>query len=289
MVAIIINEFLKVSVKSSGAELISIKNTISNTEYLWQGDPSFWGRRAPVLFPIVGKVSGNKYRVDGKEYELPQHGFARDMHFDLVDQQDSNLTYCLKSSEQTKKLYPYDFELYISYSLNGNKLIVSYEVKNTDDKAIYFSIGAHPGFRCPLEEKESFNDYYLEFEKKENAVRHLITEGLANGKTEEVLKDENILNLSYDLFNTKDAVIFKNLKSSQVTLKSRKSKHQIKMDFAGFPYLGIWTKPGPFVCLEPWFGIADQYGYEGEFKDKEAIRSLMKGKTFKAEYSIEIK
>ncbi|MBO9698764.1 MAG: aldose 1-epimerase family protein [Sporocytophaga sp.] len=288
MVAILINECLKVSVKSSGAELISLKKTMANKEFLWQGDPAFWGRRAPVLFPIVGRLAGNKYQSDDEVYELPQHGFARDMHFDLVDQQDQSLTYKLSSSEETLKLYPYNFELTIEYKLQKSKLIVSYEVKNTDDKTIYFSIGAHPALRCPIEQGEEFTDYYLEFEKKETVNRYLLTDGLLNGKSEPVLNNENILPLSVDLFTGKDAIIFKDLKSSVVSLKSKKSSHKITMDFAGFPYLGVWTKPGPFICLEPWFGVADQIGFEGQFKDKEAMRSLVKGKTFKCEYSIDV-
>jgi len=288
MVAILINECLKVSVKSSGAELISLKKTMANKEFLWQGDPAFWGRRAPVLFPIVGRLAGNKYHSDDEVYELPQHGFARDMHFDLVDQQDQSLTYKLTSSEETLKLYPYNFELTIEYKLQKSKLIVSYEVKNTDDKTIYFSIGAHPALRCPIEQDEEFTDYYLEFEKKETVNRYLLTDGLLNGKSESVLNNENILPLSVDLFTGKDAIIFKDLKSSVVSLKSKKSSHKITMDFAGFPYLGVWTKPGPFICLEPWFGVADQIGFEGQFKDKEAMRSLVKGKTFKCEYSIDV-
>lgn len=288
MVAIIINEFLKVTVKNSGAELVSLKNCLTNMEYLWQGDPQYWARRAPVLFPIVGKVNHNTYTVDGKAFELPQHGFARDQMFDLVDQQDDALTYKLRSSEETLKLYPFQFELCISYRLERNKMIVSYEVKNTDIGQIFFSIGAHPAFRCPLLPNETFEDYYLEFDKKETLSRHLLTNGLFNGNTEQVLDNDNVINLNNKLFE-KDAIVFKNTKSSCVSLKSKKSKNQIIFDYAGFPYLGIWTKPGPFICIEPWHGLADKDGYTGEFKDKEGVRSLLKGKSFKTEYSIEVK
>ncbi|HEY8400021.1 MAG TPA: aldose 1-epimerase family protein [Cytophagaceae bacterium] len=289
MVAIIINEFLKVTVKSSGAELISLKNTITNLEYLWQGDPAYWARRAPVLFPIVGRLKDHKLQVDGQSYTLPQHGFARDMIFDLVDHQDDCLTYKLKSSEETLKIYPFNFELTITYRLVKNKLVVTYEVKNTDDKTIYFSIGAHPAFRCPLVQGEKFEDYYLEFEKPETAERLLLTEGLFNGQTEPVLNNENILPLSYDLFDEKDAVVFKGTRSRTVSIKSKKSKNVINVDYSGFPYLGIWTKKAPFICIEPWYGLADKVDFNGEFKDKEGVRPLIKGRTFNCEFSIEIK
>jgi galactose mutarotase-like enzyme len=289
MVAIIINECLKVTVKSSGAELVSIKNTFTNKEYLWQGDPEFWGRRAPILFPIVGKVNGNKYRIDGDSYHLPQHGFARDMHFERIDQQDNTLTYLLKSNEEILKVYPYKFELTVTYRLERNKVIVSYEVKNTDDKNIWFSIGAHPAFNCPLEKNESIADYYLEFEKTENAEAFVLSDGLITEKKVPVLNGTNKLPLSTGLFD-QDALIFKDLRSSVVKLKSNKSAHEVVLDYTGFPYLAFWSKKGgaPFVCIEPWYGIADRAGYSGEYKDKDGIKSLAKGKKFNSEYSIEI-
>lgn len=290
MIAIIINEFLKVTVKNSGAELISLKHTMKNKEYLWQGDPLYWGRRAPVLFPIVGKVNENKYKVNGEVYELPQHGFARDMHFEQVDHQDSSLTYMLKSNEETLKVYPFHFELTIKYQLEKNKLIVSYDVKNTDDKTIWFSIGGHPAFNCPVEKNEVLSDYYVEFEKNETTDRYLLQEGLLTGESEPFLKNQNSIPFSQELFNN-DAIIFKDLKSRVASIKSKKSKNEISMDFTGFPNFAIWSKKGgaPFVCLEPWFGIADKVGFEGEYKEKEGIRSLSKGKSFHAEYTIEIK
>lgn len=290
MIAIIINEFLKLTVKSSGAEMVSVKNTITSKEYLWQGDPTYWARRAPVLFPIVGKVNKNAYTIDGKTYELPQHGFARDMHFELVDHVENSLTYVLKYNLETLKIYPYKFELYIRYSLEDNKVIVSYEVKNCDDNTIWFSLGAHPAFNCPLNKDEKYSDYYLEFEKEETISTKLLDNGLRNGKETPVLVNQKTIPLNKELFD-EDALIFDGLRSSSIALKSYKSSNCIKMDFAGFPYLGIWSKKGgsPFVCIEPWLGIADTVGYEGNFKDKMGMRSLSKGKSFKAEYSLEIK
>ncbi len=289
MVAILINEFLKVTVKSSGAELVSIKSTFKNKEYLWQGDPKFWARRAPVLFPIVGKVNGNKYRFEGKEYELPQHGFARDMIFDLIDQQDTSLTFILKSNDQTLAVYPFRFELIVNYRLEKNRVIVNYQVKNTDDQTIFFSIGAHPAFNCPLESNETLNDYIIEFEKEETVNRVVLEEGLITQQTESFLKNEKSFSLSEELFD-KDAIILKNARSSQVSLKSKKSGHKITVDYTGFPYIAFWTKKGgaPFVCIEPWYGIADNAGFNGALNEKEGIKPLAKGKTFESEFTIEI-
>lgn len=228
MVAIMINEFLKLTVKSSGAEMISIRNCISNKEYLWQGDPNFWARRAPVLFPIVGKVKNNQYKFEGENYQLPQHGFARNMHFELIDKVENSLTYVLKNDDETAKVYPFKFELYIKYSLEDNKVIVSYEVKNTDSKTIWFVLGAHPAFNCPMEKNEKFTDYYLEFEKSETVSTKILSDGLVTDKETALLVNQQTLPLSKELFDN-DALILENLKSRLVTLKSYKSTHQLSL------------------------------------------------------------
>jgi len=287
MIGSIENDFLKISVKNSGAELISIKNKKNNYEYIWQGNPKFWARRAPILFPIVGKLKDNSYQAEGKSFQMLQHGFARDMHFELAEKKSSSLTYSLKYSPETLKNYPYKFELLIKYDLSKNKLKISYEVKNLDSKKIYFSIGGHPAFNCPIVSNEKFNDYFLEFDVKEHAERYVLKDGLLTDNKEPILKDEKILPLTQELF-AKDALVFKNLKSDHVTLKSRRSKVKIHFNFKGFPYIGIWSKPGPFVCIEPWYGHADNENATGELKDKEGILSIEKGKVFDCHYSIEI-
>ena len=287
MIGSIENDFLKISVKNSGAELIGIKNKKNNYEYLWQGDPKFWARRAPILFPIVGKLKDNTYKAEGKSFQLLQHGFARDMHFELIEKENSFLIYSLKHSAETLKNYPYKFELFIKYDLSKNTLKVTYEVRNMDSKKMLFSIGGHPAFNCPIVHNEKFNDCFLEFETKENAERYVLKDGLLTTATEPVLKDEKILPLNHELF-AKDALVFKGLKSEYVALKSRRSKAKLTFNFKGFPYLGIWSKPGPFVCIEPWYGHADYENAGGELKDKEGILSLEKGKIFSCDYKIEI-
>lgn len=288
MIEAIENEFLKIEIETAGAELRSIYHKIKKREFLWQGDPEFWPRRAPVLFPIVGKLKGNEYKVDGKIFKLTQHGFARDKEFATFKTNDSKVTFALISDKDSIKVYPFDFELKITYELIQNTLKVYYEVINPGEDQIYFSIGAHPGFICPVNSNEKFEDYYIEFEKEETLSRHLLDEGLFNGKTEAILNDSRILDLNYDLF-LKDAIVLKNMRSTYLILKSKSSDHSLKFEFSKFPYFGIWTKPNaPFICLEPWCGIADNINVEGELKEKEGIIILRKGEIFDRNYSITI-
>lgn len=285
------NELLEVLVSNSGAELISIKGKKDNLEYLWTANSKYWGRHAPILFPIIGKVKDNKYRVGQQEFKIEQHGFARDYEFDLVENKDNILTYKLVSCEESLKKYPYKFELYVEYKLSENKLQVAYKIRNIDNQKIYFSIGSHPGFNCPLLEEKDFEDYYLEFNKKENARRQFLHKELLlfTEESEVVLNNSNILKLSKKLF-TQDALIFKNLYSNKVALKNNKNSKVITINFEGFPYLGIWSKPdeAPFICIEPWFGHADPIDFNGDYTEKPGVIPLDIGKEFNCSYSISI-
>jgi galactose mutarotase-like enzyme len=280
------NGILEAAIKSHGAELSSLKK--DGTEYMWQADKKIWGRHAPVLFPIVGRVKNNKYRVGQKEYELFQHGFARDMEFELTESGADFAVYRLKSSEDTLLKYPYNFQLDICYTLYGSSITEEYRVKNMYDKPIYFSIGAHPGFNCPLADGETVEDYYLQFEQSETGDRYYLENGLI-ARREAYLENTKVIPLTQQLF-ADDALIFKNLKSVEVALKSRKSNKFVNVRFAGFPYLGIWSKPGgaPFVCLEPWCGVTDSIDHSGILSEKEGIYSLEPGQEFRRQFSIEI-
>lgn len=281
------NQHLKISLSNHGGELHSIKGKKDNTEFLWSGDEAYWKYHAPILFPIVGKVFNGKYTVDGKTYELPQHGLARVRDFEMIEQTKNSISFELKYSEDTLKVYPFKFSLIIKYTLNDINLSIDYIVKNLDNKEMYFSIGAHPAFMCPIE-NDKFDDYYFEFNKKENAsIMQLVGPGYFSKEEKPYLKDENIINLSTDLFKN-DALVFKNLKSNKISLKSKNHKKYLEFDFGEFPYLGLWTKDtgAPFVCIEPWFGHADFDRFNGEFKDKAAIQSLMPNKEFHCNYNI---
>ncbi|MBI5978334.1 aldose 1-epimerase family protein [Clostridium perfringens] len=281
------NQHLKISLSNHGGELHSIKGKKDNTEFLWSGDEAYWKYHAPILFPIVGKVFNGKYTVDGKTYELPQHGLARVRDFEMIEQTKNSISFELKYSEDTLKVYPFKFSLIIKYTLNDINLSIDYIVKNLDNKEMYFSIGAHPAFMCPIE-NDKFDDYYFEFNEKENAsIMQLVGPGYFSKEEKPYLKNENIINLSTDLFKN-DALVFKNLKSNKISLKSKNHKKYLEFDFGEFPYLGLWTKDtgAPFVCIEPWFGHADFDGFNEEFKDKAAIQSLMPNKEFHCNYNI---
>ncbi|MGZ5243506.1 MAG: aldose 1-epimerase family protein [Bacteroidia bacterium] len=282
------NDFLKVEISRLGAELKSVYNKQKSQEYLWQGDANWWPRSAPVLFPIVGKLNNNSYKVDSQTYSLPQHGFARDMEFEMLEKSADSIVFSLRSTEETLAKYPYSFSLKITYRLKGNRLFTQYTIENNGSGEMYFSIGAHPGFVCPMYENETLEDYYIELEHEETLERHLLDNGLFNGESEIIMTDTKILSLHPVLFE-KDAVVFKNMRSTYMFLKSKKSDYYLKFSFAGFPYFGIWQKPGaPFICLEPWCGIADNKGLDGSFSEKEGIVKLGENEVFEREFYVEV-
>ena len=284
------NELITAEIDSYGAELTSLKLKEENLDYLWSGDREFWGRQSPILFPIVGKVKDNTYRVEGKEYTLKQHGFARNCDYELITNNDSQVTYRLTSNSSTLENYPYQFQLDVNYSLEGNQLKIEHRVKNTDTKEIYFSLGAHPGFNCPLFADEQMEDYYLEFEREETANTILVEGSLISDQTKQVLDQEKKINLAPDLF-AENALIFKNLKSDYLSIKGKKHEHQITVNFSEFPYLAIWSpaKRSPFVCIEPWHGLPDSINTNQKLKDKEGVISLKPQAEFSCSYTISIK
>ena len=284
------NQNIRVVASSNGGELHSIKKINHETEYLWNGDERYWKYHAPVLFPIVGKVNGGKYKIDGIEYELPQHGLARTREFKLIEKSESRIVFELQYDEETLKVYPFKFVLRIGYTLMEYGVETSYEVINKDNKDIYFSIGGHPAYMCPINQGESFEDYYFEFDKVEKSSKILLnSNGLFTKNKELFMENSKELPLSIEIFKD-DAIVFNDLKSNKISLKSRKSDKSVTMDFSGFPYLGLWTKPtgAPFVCIEPWFGHADYEDFNGDFKDKEGINKLAVGKSFKAAYLVTV-
>lgn len=282
------NDKLTVTIKTAGAELTSIKSNANQLEYLWQGG-DIWNRHAPLLFPIVGRLENNTYTIGKDEFQMSQHGFARDMEFEDETESDTVASFVLRSDTETLEKFPFKFELRCIYILKGNQLTVRREVFNIDNKTILFSIGEHPGFNCPWKTGEKYEDYYLEFSQKETAGIVVLDEGLQTDKTTPYLKNESVIPLTKTLFD-KDALVFKNLKSTSISLKNKVNKHSITMDFKGYPFLGIWSKPGTdkFVCLEPWQGIADTKGKNSEFKNKEGIIQLDPFMEFACQYTLTI-
>jgi galactose mutarotase-like enzyme len=282
------NDFLSVSFDAKGAELRKVFHKKFKIDYLWNGDERVWNRCSPVLFPIVGKVKNNTYTYKGESFHLNQHGFARDTDFSVESQTADELVFAINSNEHTKQVYPFDFQLRIIYTLQGSKLTVAYKVINEGSEEMLFSIGAHPGFLCPIEQGLNFEDYYLEFEKEENTPRILLGENGVSRNTEDLFHAGNKkINLDFNLFGKKDAIILKGLKSTCMHLKSNLGARGLTFTFKGFPYMGIWTKPGPFICIEPWFGLADYEDAEGKLETKEGICKLDAGQVFDASYAME--
>lgn len=268
------NKTLQVNIHPQGAELQSIFHLQHQLEYLWNANPEYWGKHAPVLFPIVGQLNENTYAYNQKLYSLPRHGFARDRAFDLVHQNESSATFQLNSDEATLSAYPFPFSFQIKYALSGNELTNEYSVKNTGNETLLFSVGGHPAFKVPLVEDTLYEDYYLEWEHPETIDRWTLQDGLLNTHPLPFLQQQKTIPLSHDLFK-KDAVVLKHPKSTSISLQSHRTKHGLTMHFDGFPYFGIWAaKEAPFVCLEPWCGIADSLYHNGQLAEKEGIIHL---------------
>ncbi|EPR0147668.1 aldose 1-epimerase family protein [Listeria monocytogenes] len=284
------NEVLLVEMKTAGAELTRIFHKDTGLEYLWNADSKFWGRHSPVLFPTVGRLLEDTYLVDGKPYHLGQHGFARDRDFQVIEQTEKSVRFELDADEDSLAVYPYKFKLSIIYTIEKNTVAVSYEVENTDNKRIYFSIGAHPAFNLPLTDGTTFEDYYLDFGTEENLETLCLEGPYRSGEIKKVVdKPAQYLPLSYDLFKN-DALIFEALKQKEMTIKSDKTPHFVKVSFPEFPFVGVWTaKPGtPFLCIEPWYGIADGAGESVELRDKAGIEHLEPEAVFASEYEITV-
>ncbi len=302
------NEYLGVSINLKGAELTGLFHKEHGIEYMWNADPNFWGKTSPVLFPIVGGLKDNSYTFEGKSYHLPRHGFARDKTFEVEDHWDDGISLVLYSDESTYEIYPFAFEFRIVYELYANLLSVTYHVTNLGESDMYFSVGGHPAFAVPFQKGLKYDDFYLEFEHEENFQRWGLTDQGLVLETPEPLfevkknagsgifeEDEDLflpetknIPLKKELFYA-DALVFKELQSTTVTLKSANSKHSLKFDFAGFPFLGIWAaKNADFVCIEPWCGIADSVNHSQELTEKEGINMLAAGDVFERAWAVKL-
>ena len=285
------NEFLKISVQKTGAELCSIVDKSTNQQYMWSGNPAIWGSYAPVLFPIIGCLKDNEFLVEGKSYSVPKHGFIRNnSNLEAKILNENTIEFRYKYDENTLKSYPYHFEFVLYYVLEGKKIHVVHSIINHhEEKPMYFSLGGHPGFKCPFFEGEKYEDYYIEFEQIENDSTWKVTaDGLIDTTAVPCLENTKRLQLHPLIFQN-DALIFKNLKSRKATLKTDAHTFGVEISFADFNYLGIWAKPNaPFVCIEPWLGISDSVTTTKDFAQKEGIQRLEAGKQQKFTYSIRL-
>lgn len=287
--ATIKSDRIQVSASAKGAELQSILGP-GGVEYLWQGDPAFWPRRSPLLFPIVGALPGGSYSHGGKSYKMGNHGFARDLEFRLTSQTADSMAFELESDDSTRAIYPFDFVLGVSYKAAGASLEVGYRVENKGAERMTFSIGAHPAFRAPIWNGEKRSDFDLVFERPESVDRHFLNaDNLRSGEKEAFLRGSASVPLANELFE-RGAVVLVDHLSRKLRLESRVSGRFVELRFPDFPQLGIWSPKGdcPFVCIEPWFGVMALAGSSPELERKEATLSLEPKAVFSAAYAIEV-
>ncbi len=281
------NAHLEVKINTQGAEICSLRERSNAIEYIWQADKKHWARHAPILFPIVGKLKDDTYLYGEQTFNMTQHGFARDSEFSVVAKDDVSITFELTYSDETLSIYPARFVLQVTYELMERCLAVKYEVINSDNKTIYFSIGGHPAFNCPIVTGEKRSDYFLMFNKHETEKAYILKNGLLTNEQQGVIENDCKLPIFDNLFE-QDALIFKDLKSDAVTLVDKSQKPVLSLEFPDTPYLGIWSKSqsAPFLCIEPWFGLADHVNSNNDFTKKEGIIEVASHARFKSEFSI---
>ena len=287
MIQTLSNDILTVAASTSGAELQSIRNNRTGYEYLWQGDPTFWKRRSPVLFPIVGAVWNGVFRMDGREYPMGQHGFSRDTEFEIAaEAPEDEMWFSLTASDATLALYPRKFRLDVGYSLLQERIAVMWRVTNLDDKDMYFQIGAHPAFNIPGFNASDTVRGYLGFDTGEIISRTIAEKGCMGPALRKIEITDGLMPLTADTF-AKDAIAATKGRIRRVSLLTRDLAPVLSVLFSS-PCVGVWApKPdAPFVCIEPWYGLADEAGFTGDFSAKAAVNRLAPGETFKASHTI---
>lgn len=289
MEVLISNKNLEVKINSFGAELISLKNLDKNIEYMWQKNPQYWNKCSPVLFPFVGAIKNNQYFYNRDKYLFsPKHGFARDNEFELLNQQKDCAEFIFRANENTKKIYPFNFNFYIKYILKENSLQIEYKVENLEDKKMYFSLGAHPAFNTPLDSNTKYSDYFIELENLENDDVYFLEDSLFNTEKKKSLLTKNILHLTENIFED-DVLILKNTNSKKVYLKNKNGSFTLGFKFEGFKHLAFWSKPNaPYICLEPWNGLPDYKDCTGNLEEKADIESIEAKEIYTRNIEIEV-
>lgn len=275
------NHQLKVTINTLGAELIQLEK--DNQNYIWTVDETYWNKTSPILFPIVGRLKNDSYSIVDKNYELQRHGFARNFEFDIEHKTENAVVLLLTENQETLKQYPFQFELRLKYEIIENSLKLNYSIINKSQEIMPFSIGAHPAFAID----GLFSDYTLDFNQSEDFISHELEKEQFNNSSKKIPSENGKINLDYALFE-KDALVFKHLKSDTLTLL-KKNQPYLSVKFKDFPYLGIWTKPNaPFLCIEPWCGLADNANHNGNIFEKEGIQLLDNNAEFQREINIVI-
>lgn len=290
MLHTISNRQLTVTVSELGAEMQSIVGP-DGTEYLWQGNPAYWCKRSPNLFPYIGRMHEKTYRLDGQKYQMPLHGFAPTSHFCLIQKSDAQLIFELTNNEETYGYYPRHFAFCVTYRLEGNRIDVIFRAENRDEKIMYFSMGGHPGFRLPMTDRCKFEDYHLRFAENSHPTRVLLgTDCLVAGRAPYTLKDDCLIPLTHDLFDN-DAVVLEN-SGSCVMLETDKDSHAVTVEYPQMKYVGFWHTQGtdaPFVCIEPWSALPARSGIIESLETQPDLTTLAPGCCHTNTWSITIK
>lgn len=281
------NDKIRIEIESHGAELKSLVKKETGTEYMWCADPEYWGRTSPVLFPLVGNVSGKQYCTKGKTYDMGQHGFARDMEFTLESQTDNEIWFVLRSNEETLAKYPYEFVLKLGYRLDGAKVEVLWHVENPSEEELPFAIGGHPAFYCPVTSGVKQSDCYIQFDVAGPLKCSTIDGYLVGDRVDTYELEDGMLRIDEHLFDN-DALIIEKQNIKKVSLCDPKKQVFLTIELDA-PLFGIWrpADPGaPFVCIEPWYGRSDRIGYAGELRDREYENVLAAGENWDVGYTI---
>ncbi len=291
MIYTIENEFISVKINDIGAEMVSLVRKDNGTEYLWQGDPTYWAGSAPNLFPIVGRLTDGKYTYQGKTYEMLLHGFTRKMPLTLVEQKADSIRFTISADEETMKIYPFDFEYSVAFYLNGDTVRTEYTAKNNGENTMYFTFGGHGGYNIPFSGDEKFENYYLQFEKGAKLDRLIMEECFM---TDEVvpyeLEQGDRKHLQHDMFDD-DAVVLENT-GGKVTLTSDNDSRSVTVEFPDMKYVGFWHTQyveAPFVCIEPWMGLPAYHKVVDDFETKRDMTALEKGESFTTHVDVTVK
>lgn len=282
------NQFLKATINTHGAEISSVKDQNTGTEYLWQADPAIWARHAPTLFPIVGRLKNDTYTYRGKDYHMTQHGFARDSEFEVEENTGTTATFLLKSNDQTREMYPFEFELRVIYNLVNNILSVKFNVKNLTNDEMIFGVGGHPGFNLRLDEDVKKRNYFFSFEPSKSRVCIPLEGAYIDIDKRTLAPTDTLIEVSDELFKN-DALIYELNSATKISLRNDKNDYHINVMLDQTPFVGLWSpypKTADFVCIEPWWGIADEVNGTGSFEDKVGMNKLSAGEEFTTGYKI---
>ncbi len=283
------NDKLTIQVDSMGAELKSLKKTDTGEEFMWEGNPLYWKRTSPILFPLVGSLKGGAFLHNGRQYPMGQHGFARDMEFKLKSQTNREIWFALTSTEETLAKYPYEFLLEIGYELIENTLVVKWKVENPSDQTMHFSIGGHPAFRCPITDGAKQADYRIRLDRKESFLSGGVQNGLMSGKKIECPLEDGCMWITKNLFDI-DTFVIEDDQVHQVSLVKPDGTAYVTVDFDA-PIVGIWSPPGkeaPFICIEPWYGRCDAIDFEGTWEERAWGQRLEARDVFEASYRVQV-